>query len=162
MSQIEQAKAKFETARDQMLENFAKIPDEKLNWSPAETARTPIEILVHCGDSIGHLTGMMQGRRFEPETTADADRHFREHEKSFTSREQALNHFNAHSGAFITHLAKLSEDDLEQLALLPFGMGEAPLSLMITLPTEHTKSHTPQLEYLQTCYGDRSWLELPS
>lgn len=155
---IEEAKAGYEQARDELLKNFAKMPEERVNWSPAPTARTPVEIVAHCAEAIGHLTEMMRGQPFGSPRTAEADQTFRENEKSFTSREQALAAFDKSSGNFLALLEGLDSSELDVMRPLPFGMGEAPMSVMVALPTMHTRSHIPQLEYLQTCYGDRTWL----
>jgi hypothetical protein len=159
MSQvIEEARAGYEQAKDELLTNFAKVPDDRVNWSPAPTARTPVEIVAHCAEAVGHLTEMMHGKPFGPPRTAEADRTFRENEKSFTSREQALTAFDQSSKTFLALLDSLDPADLDVMRPLPFGMGQAPMSVMVTLPAMHTRSHIPQLEYLQTCYGDRTWL----
>ena len=39
----------------------------------------------------------------------------------------------------------------------PFGMGEAPLGFMLIFPALHTNDHAAQMDYIQTCYGDRKW-----
>jgi hypothetical protein len=155
---VEEARQQFENARKTLLENFAKIPDDKVAWSPAPTARTPIEIVAHCAEALGHLTGMMRSNPFEVPSTAEADRQFRQNEEAFTSRDQARDAFEQRAQDFIGLLEGLSEEDLDHMSTLPFGMGQAPMRVMITLPAMHTRSHVPQLEYLQTCYGDRTWL----
>jgi hypothetical protein len=155
---VEDARKDFQQARKALLDNFAKIPDDQLNWSPAPTARTPVEIVAHCAEALGHLTGMLRGHAFDVASTAEADGQFREHEKAFTSREQARDEFERRASDFFAVLDDLSEQDLDRIGTLPFGLGDAPMHVIITLPNMHTQSHVPQLEYLQTCYGDRSWL----
>ncbi|MBA3726802.1 MAG: DinB family protein, partial [Armatimonadetes bacterium] len=74
MSQvIDEARAEYERAMDELLQNFAKMPDDRVNWSPAPTARTPVEIVAHCAEAIGHLTEMMHGQPFGSPRTAEAD-----------------------------------------------------------------------------------------
>jgi len=155
---IEEARADFEQTTDQLLQNFAKIPEDKVAWSPAPTARTPVQIVAHCAESVGHLTEMMKGSPFQPSTTAEAERAFRENEKAFITRESALKAYQAKSRAFLGFLENVKAEDLDRPVTLPFGMGEAPLRLMITMPAVHTRSHVPQLEYIQTILGDRTWL----
>ena len=40
---------------------------------------------------------------------------------------------------------------------MPFGLEPMPVAVVITFPTFHTRSHIPQIEYIQTIYGDRDW-----
>ena len=40
---------------------------------------------------------------------------------------------------------------------LPFGLGQAPLGYFMTMGAAHTQGHIPQIEYIQTLYGDHDW-----
>lgn len=40
---ISQAKAEFVRAKDQVIRALATTPDDRIHWSPAPTARTPIQ-----------------------------------------------------------------------------------------------------------------------
>ncbi len=36
-------------------------------------------------------------------------------------------------------------------------LGEAPLEFMLMMPAWHTNDHAAQMDYIQTCYGNRTW-----
>jgi len=136
---------------------FEKTPDDRLDWSPASTARTPLAQVAHAANSIHHIHTAMMGTRYATPTMAEADVEFLEMERGIATREEALALLDKNSKTYIDWLDQLSEDRLTDMVPLPFGLGEAPLSFMLLMPPWHTNDHAAQLEYIQTCYGDRTW-----
>lgn len=154
---IQRAKAEFLQAKAGLLHAFSNTPDDRLNWSPSPTSRTPIHQVVHAAHSIGHIHGFLDGRPFTVPTPAEADLGFREAERNFTERAQALELFEANSNAFTAFLDSLPEERLQQMVTTPFGMGDVPTEIAITFPAAHTRWHHAQLDYIQTIYGDVDW-----
>ena len=154
---IERAKTDFAQAKEQLLTALASTPDDKLNWSPSPTARTPIHLTAHAAGALKSIHEMLQGRTFEASSTAEADRSFREWEAQFTAREPVLELFQTNSAAYEQFLETLTPDALDATFELPFGLGRAPVSEALTFAPDHTKWHGAQLEYIQTIYGDRTW-----
>jgi hypothetical protein len=99
----------------------------------------------------------MMGIRFAVPTREEADEAFLAFEKGVTTREQALALLNTNSAAFVTWLDELTPERLATMVPLPFDLGEAPLEFMLGVPAWHTNDHAAQMEYIQTCYGDRTW-----
>lgn len=150
ISEMEQVKSLF-------LRSLEKTPDDKLGWSPSETARTPLQLIAHSSYSLGFILTMLQGTPYSAPTMEQADREFMEMDSGVTTRDQAIELFTEKSDEVISYLKSLDGDDLAQMIDLPFGMGQAPLSYMVGIPAIHTRTHLAQLEYVQTIYGDRSW-----
>lgn len=142
---------------DRIKRILEKTPDDRLLWSPAPTARTSLAQVVHAATSIKHLHSMMMGTRYPARTREEADAEFLALEKGITSREDAISMLDKNSAALLTWFDGLSEDQLSNLVPLPFDLGEAPLQFMIIMPAWHTNDHAAQMDYIQTCYGDRSW-----
>jgi len=132
-------------------------PDERLNWSPSPTARTPLAIVGHSANSIHNITEMLKGRPFGMSTTAIADRGFRNEEQAFTSRDEVVSLFEKNSAAFIEWIDELKEEGLNDPITFPFGLGAGTVLHGITAPARHTEAHIAQLEYVQTIYGDHDW-----
>lgn len=151
------ARDRFVQVKNQFLATFARIPEDRQTWTPAPTARTPVQIVAHCAEAIRNLDQMIQGIAFEPQTTKEADRGFREHEAGFTSAGPALQLFEENSAHLIATFERLTADDLERPFVAPFGMGEFPMASSLDFPADHTRSHISQLEYIQTIIGDRDW-----
>jgi hypothetical protein len=151
------AKENFTRAKDRMVKVLAETPDDRINWSPTETARTPVQLVAHAAAALGSITDFCSGRPVNLPDTGGADKKFREWEKQCTSREEALALLEKNSAAHVALLDSLTPDSFAKMVQLPFGMGEVPLAAVITVGGDHTRFHCAQLEYVQTIYGDRDW-----
>ena len=154
---ILESKQLFQMSIDRLKRILEKTPDDRLLWSPAPTARTPLAEVAHAANSIHHLHAAMMGTRYETPTMAEADAEFLAMEAGFTKRQEALALLDKNSKALLDWLDQLSDDSLSFTVPLPFGMGEAPLGFMLIFPALHTNDHAAQMDYIQTCYGDRKW-----
>lgn len=61
---ITQAKAEFLRAKEQLLSSLATTPDDKLNWSPATSARTPLHLAAHAASAVSGIVRMLNGEPF--------------------------------------------------------------------------------------------------
>ena len=61
---ISQAKAELIRAKDRMTRALATTPDDKINWSPSPTARTPIQEVAHSVMAVSGIQGMLTGKPF--------------------------------------------------------------------------------------------------
>src|SRR5258706_2858285 len=154
---ISQAKADFVRAKDQLSRAFANTPDDRVNWAPTPTARTPVQIVVHCAQALKNINDFLDGRQFAFTNTAEADKYFREQERPFTTREQAVSLLEKNSSEYLAWLDALTPDRLNTLIQLPFGPGAAPLAVGLSFPPTHTNGHVGQIDYIQTIYGDYDW-----
>ncbi len=154
---IQESKQIFQMSVDRIKRILEKTPDNRLLWSPAPTARTPLAQVVHAATSISNIHNIMMGTPYETPTREEADAEFLAIERGITTREEALALLDKNSAALIAWLDQLSLERLSDMVPLPFDLGEAPLEFMLMMPAWHTNDHAAQLDYIQTCYGDRSW-----
>ncbi len=154
---ISTAIASITRAKDQMSRALATTPDDKVNWSPSATARTPVQIVAHSAEAIKNLHSFMDGKPFDAPDSFVADKMFREWEMQFTTREQAQKMLDENCANYVAFLEKLDPSKLDTMVKLPFGLGEAPLRIVTTFPPAHTTGHTAQIDYMQTIYGDLDW-----
>jgi hypothetical protein len=154
---IDQAKNTMLQAKQKLVATLSDIPDAYVTYSPSESARTPLQIVVHCASAIRFIQEQMAGKPFDQPSTAAADRAFRIEETSFDSRQQALDYFDAVTNDYLIFLDSLTESDLVNSAALPFGLGMLPVKDWLGAAPGHTQGHIAQLEYIQTIYGDRDW-----
>ena len=154
---IEKAKTDFAQAKTQLLTALAATPDDKLNWAPSETARTPLHQAAHAAGALKYIHEMLNGRPFGASSTAEADQFFREWEQQFTTREPVLQLIEENSAAYKQFLETLTAESLDAAIERPFGLGQVPLSAALTAAPDHTRWHTAQIEYIQTIYGDHIW-----
>lgn len=154
---IERAKTDFARAKNQLLTALSSTPDDRINWSPSATARTPLQQVAHAAWAIASIHEMLNGRTFQASSTAEADKSFRAWEEQFTARESVLELLEANSAAYEQFLEALTPEALNATIELPLGSGRACLAEALTFAPNHTKWHTAQIEYIQTIYGDRIW-----
>jgi len=136
---------------------LATTPDDRLNWAPSATARTPIQLVAHSASAVKAIHSMLAGNTVEFGNPVEADRGFREWERRFDTREQVLRLLEESSAAYIAWLDTLTPDHLQDTATLPFGLGTAPVAIGLTFAPNHLLVHKAQIDYIQTIYGDHDW-----
>ncbi len=154
---LSKSRIEFEQALGNFLRAFENTPDDRLNWSPSATARTPIHLAAHIGLTIESMLGNARGDTFAVPTPAEAEAYFREFEQPFQSRQEVLDLIEKSRTNYLNWLASVNEDDLDTLVGLPFGFPNVPRSVAINFMPQHVAWHTAQLHYIQTIYGDQDW-----
>lgn len=152
---ISQAKADYLRSKEYMVKALAATPDDRINWSPASTARTPVELVGHSAIVTDRIRQMIMGTPLSFTTTAEIDARLREEDKAFTTREKALELLEKNSAAYLAWLDTLTPELMASSPELIFG--PVPMTFAITLPAAHLRHHAAQLDYIQTIYGDRDW-----
>ena len=154
---IERAKADFARAKQELLTALSSTPDERLDWSPSPSARTPLQQVAHAASALKSIHEMLNGHTFGVNSTDSADESFREHDAQFTSREEVVHLLEENSAAYERFLDALAPESLGRTIDLPFGQGRAPLTEALFFAPGHTNWHTAQINYIQTIYGDQVW-----
>jgi len=154
---IQESKQLFQMSVSRMKRILESTPDDRLLWTPGPAARTPLAQVVHAANSIHHIHTAMMGTRYATPTMEEADAEFLALEAGIATREEALALLDKNSQTYIDWLDQLSEERLSDMVPLPFNLGEAPLDFMLVMPAWHTNDHAAQMDYIQTCYGDRRW-----
>ena len=152
---ISQAKAEFVRAKERLARALATTPDDRIQWSPSPTARTPIQQVGHAALTTPIFLGLLTGKPFPFAGFAEADAAMREKEQGFTSRKQVLDLLDQTSAEYLTWLDTLTPEQIGSTISMP--VGPMPLAAGITLPADHLRGHTAQLNYMQTIYGDHDW-----
>jgi hypothetical protein len=152
---VSDAKAEFGRAKDRLTRALDTTPDERINWSPSETSRTPIQQVAHAAIAIEGIQGMLMGKPFPFSGPAEMDAVSRQMEKGYTTRESAVSLLNEKSDAYLNFLDTLSDEQVDSTFESPFGA--FPMASAITFAADHTRNHAGQIEYTQTIYGDQDW-----
>lgn len=151
------ARNELDLAVARMIELLDATPDERLSWKPAPHARSIVEIAAHTAHALRNILSQMKGTPFDLATSAEANAAFLAHDKEFTDREKVKAYLNESRHEYGQFLAGLTEDDLDRLEALPFGLGLAPIRYFTMAGANHTSGHNAQIEYVQTLYGDTDW-----
>jgi hypothetical protein len=155
-----QTKAEFLRAKERMAHALATTPDDKINWSPSPTARTPLQLVAHGAMAITSIQNMLAGKPFPYAGPAELDTATRHAEKEYTTRAQVLGLLDQTSATYLAWLDTVTPEQLAATLHLPFGP-PAPMAVGITFPAYHLTGHVAQMDYIQTIYGDHDW-HIPS
>jgi hypothetical protein len=149
------AKAEYLRAKDRVIRALATTPDDKINWSPSPTSRTPVQLVAHAAIGVDLTRGLLEAKPFPYESAAAFDVASRRLEKEYTTREQALGILEHISAEYLAWLDTLTPAQLASTVETAFG----PIKMTpgITLGADHLRNHAAQIEYLQTVWGDTDW-----
>ena len=119
--------------------NLDFLPEDKLNWKPAPTSKSVLEIINHATGTVNMFTCAIAGT---PKTDLPPA----------TNRQD--------SKALITHVIEahqklvnsLTPEQCKETVKLP--MGEMPKGVAVGLPVVELINHHGQLTYIETLLGD--------
>lgn len=150
---IAEAKRRVAAERDDLLRTFSFVPDEKLTWSPSETARSPLWIAAHCGAAGHAFASFLRGERPPlPEDPAEAQAAIRNGGRDARTREEAVRSIETSSEAILAALDTVTEERMATTSMTPFG--PLPFPIWVQAASNHMGGHARQLDYLQTIWGD--------
>jgi len=150
-------KARFEQTKGIVVNALETTPDERINWSPSSTARTPIQLVAHVAWAVKSMLGNLTGDTYPVPTTQEANQQQREWEKQFSTRDEVLKLLDQNSSEYLAWLEDLTQEQLDSQVEMPFGMGAVPMEFAISFMPLHVHVHAAQLDYVQTIYGDQDW-----
>jgi uncharacterized damage-inducible protein DinB len=123
--------------------NLDFIPDDKLNWKPAPTANSTLEV-------VGHLLGAfaMTAQRLNKPDHTDP------HPQVATpaTRDEAKQQLIAAADEYCQLLQSVSAETMAKVVELPFG--NFPMTFLASMPVIDAIHHHGQISYVQTLLGD--------
>lgn len=139
---------------EMFLRNFARVPDDRLRWTPVPTAKSALRIGAHTALYAARFAHMIreqalpQPDRIEAWLAQQAAEELR-----IENRGEVERVFRAGTEEVVAALAELTLADLGRT--LDSGQGWfVPMTHLMRLPGWHATLHTGQIDYLQTCWGD--------
>ncbi len=121
--------------------NLDFIADDKLDWKPAPTANSAMEVVRHLLMAQGRLGAMIAGNNPDEAQIAEPK-----------TRDEAKQTLAESSDAYAATLRAIDPSTLGDMITLPFGtMPKAFVSSMAIADTIH---HHGQIAYIQTLLGD--------
>ncbi|HEY3779976.1 MAG TPA: DinB family protein [Fimbriimonadaceae bacterium] len=137
------------------LKVFSFVPDDKLTWTPAPTAKSALHIGAHTALYSGRFARMIGDKKLpEIDNIEEWVRQRTERELAVTSRAEVERIFRAGTDEVIASLESLTAEDIELQLESKFGPS-ASMRWLMRLPGIHAESHTGQIDYLQTCWDDQ-------
>ncbi|CAN1534054.1 DinB-like domain containing protein [Fimbriimonadaceae bacterium] len=155
MTVIEATKRNTVNTMEMFLRNFSHIPDDKLTWTPAPTAKSPLRIAAHTALYAARFAKMIRDQKLPiPENLEQWLEERNKEEQAITTREEIELIFRAGTEQVLAALDSLTPEDLD--SVLDSGQGwTMSMQHLITLPALHATLHTGQIDFLQTCWNDQ-------
>jgi uncharacterized damage-inducible protein DinB len=119
--------------------NLDFIPDEKLEWKPAPTANSALELANHLIGSFVWTTNLITDKKNKPDEAK--------------TKKEAQELIKKKAGEFAKLLKKLTEKELAEKKQMPWG-GDMTNEFIAGLGVIDAIHHRGQLLYIQTILGD--------
>lgn len=150
---VTNAQSELKRRSERMLHVFSFVPSDKLNWSPSPTSKSSVRIVAHCAVVCKFVADAITERL--PEERPMTEDFF----KAQAEAEQELVEHADVAVAFKKAIAELDEalssitpDTIDLMVERTFR--PMPMRFLLTLGQEQLATHTGQIEYLQTIWGD--------
>ena len=153
--EIDSAKSRVVGNMELFLRNFSYVPDDKLNWTPTPTAKSPLRVAAHTALYGSRFAKMIRTKQVPAvENLAQWLAQRNAEELAVTTREEMEAAFRSGTAEVLEALDGLTHEDLE--IDIDSGQGwSMPMRQLINLPGWHATLHLGQIDYLQTCWGDQ-------
>ena len=140
---------------EHFLKVFSFVPDDKLTWTPTPTAKSAIRIAAHTALYAGIFARMINDRKLPSSDNLTewlAQRNAEE--TAISSRTEMESIFRKGTDEVLAALDSLTPEAIA--SSLDSGLGwSMPMTFLMNLPGIHANTHTGQIDYLQTCWGDQ-------
>ena len=140
MTPIELIAGQLDWANKNICNNIDFIPDDKMNWKPAPTSKSPLEIVEHM---TGTLNTMTSGLKGEPEKNL----------QTATTKAEAKALINQMITDHVSYIKTLSDEQLAGTTTYE-KLGEFPTIMAAGLPVIECINHHGQFTYVETLLGD--------
>jgi hypothetical protein len=125
---------------------YADLLGDKLDYKPAETCRTPMEIVRECATTPTFLAETIANRALAAMDESAWDR------KDIDTLDKAKAAWQESKGALFAAIQAFPEERLEEILETPWG--NFPWRDFIAYAYWNPMWHTGQLAYIQTIHGD--------
>lgn len=152
---IELSKQRAVSGMEMFLRNFSHVPDDRLTWKPAPTAKSALQIGAHTALYAGRFAAMVRAKQLPvPENLSEWLAERNAEEAAVTTREDVERIFREGTAEFLAALDTLTPEDIE--LSLDSGQGwSVPMTQLMNLAGFHATLHMGQIDYLQTCWDDQ-------
>ncbi|HRJ95945.1 MAG TPA: DinB family protein [Fimbriimonadaceae bacterium] len=154
-SLVESSKVTAVEGMEYFLRNFSFVPDDKLTWTPAPTAKSAIRIAAHTALYAGIFAQMMRDRKlpFGDEIPAFVARN-EAAETMLIDRAEMERVFRRNTDAVIDTLDDLTPEAIDIVFDAALGFS-VPMRRLMNMPGWHATLHAGQIDFLQTCWDDQ-------
>lgn len=143
--EIRQAKNLADLALKRLARTFSYVPDDRLNWTPSETSKSALRVLVHSALSNEYFAAVLRGDELPHQSAEEVVAMIQTRESAIQTRGEALELLETTSRQVLEAFDKL---DPTRLTIDP------KVAFVLLLVGRHADGHASQIDYLQTTWGD--------
>lgn len=136
-------------ASSDLAHNLEFIPADKLDWKPAPTAKSVLEIVAHLTGFMKIMVGVLHGEPWQPPASAPA-----------ANVGEAQELLRTLGQEYAAALEQVAPETLGTPMVLPFGT--FPTAQAASMPVVELIHHRGQILYIQTLLGDTEDHFLPT
>jgi hypothetical protein len=145
------------SGKDQLLNTFNAVPDDKLNWKPLDNGRSALDL---AGDAAQtpllavQLLQLAPGASMPPMRQAFAEMSA---QRANWTKADVIQHLEANHQTLAAAIEALSDEDLARPLSIPMGPEftmTLPLAGWAMMAYRSYISRFAQINYIQTLYGD--------
>jgi uncharacterized damage-inducible protein DinB len=122
-----------------MAHNIEFVPAEKLDWKPAPTSRSVLDLANHIVSSYIWSKNLVTGKKEDAEEVK--------------TKEDAIEAVKEGTKKFADYVESLKKDELKRMITIPM-MGDMSVEQIIQLAVIDAIHHRGQVCYIQTILGD--------
>lgn len=150
--QIEAFRALHQRLSLRFLATFLAVPEDKLTWRAAPTAKNALEIGAHVAGSHRFFLAVHRGEDVPPGFEG-AMQLINEKSAEYTTREQIVE--------CIKTSRKAMDEVYESGINFEAYSASEDYRFIVRLPSFHCETHSGQIDFLQTCWGDMEMHYVP-
>jgi uncharacterized damage-inducible protein DinB len=120
--------------------NLDFVPDDKLDWKPAPTASSVLEIINHVLMPFTGMAALLESGEWKAEGG------------TATNRDEAKQALQQASDRYVAALENVKMEDFSRTLALPFG--PMPFGVAVSIPVIDLIHHHGQIAYIQALLGD--------
>ena len=139
MTPIDLIASQLDWANKNICHNIDFIPEDKFNWKPAPTSKSPLEIVKHMTGTLNMMTAGVTG---EPKKDLP----------NVTNREESKQLINEMIQNHVSKIRGLSDAQMQETAHLEIG--DFPMAMAVGMPVIECINHHGQFTYIETLLGD--------
>lgn len=147
---ISMCKARATEAMERFLCVLSFVPEHKVNWSPAPTAKSALQIAAHCAGYGGAFAPVIRDGTFP--RVEEFLGPIQATIESIETLDQAEAVLRKGIADTLAALDAVKPEQMGATVLTPIG--PQPFAFFLDIPARHLFAHTAQIDYLQTCWGD--------
>jgi len=149
---VAQAVSFAESGKTRLLHALESVPDDKLQWTPSATAKSPLRVAAHAALSNSAFASMLRGDPMPDVPFETLMAKMVEAESAVGTRAEAVKLIEEQSAGAIVALNGLTQARIAEDVQTPFGA--MPITFIMLLVGRHMDDHAAQIDYMQTIWGD--------